>query len=61
MTARMVEFAGVLKAPAPAKPMITYITQEMMRESQMMRWMLADGWTLLTNAGTVVTWNEMNE
>jgi hypothetical protein len=58
MTARMVEFAGVLKAPAPAKPMIMYITQEMMRESQMTRWMLVDGWTLLTKAGTVVTWGE---
>ena len=37
MTARMVEFGGVLKAPAPAKPMIKYITQEMMRESQTTR------------------------
>jgi hypothetical protein len=33
----MVEFAGVLKAPAPAKPMIMYITQEIMRESQITR------------------------
>ena len=37
MTARMVEFGGVLKAPAPAKPMIKYITQEKMRESQTTR------------------------
>ena len=55
MTARIVEFGGVLKAPAPAKPMTMYITQEIMRESQTTRRMLVDGWMLLTNAGIVVT------
>lgn len=55
MTARMVEFGGVLKAAAPVKPMDKYIAQEIMTESQMTRWMLVDGWMLLTNAGIVVT------
>lgn len=51
----MVEFGGVLKAAAPVKPMDKYIAQEIMTESQMTRWMLVDGWMLLTNAGIVVT------
>ena len=58
MTLRMVEFGGVLKAPAPARPMVMYIAQEIMRDSQTTRWMLVEGWMLLTNAGIVVTWNE---
>lgn len=64
MTARIVEFGGEMKAPAPANPMTIYITQEMMRESQITRWILVDGWMLLTNAGIVVTYTQhkdMNE
>ena len=57
----MVDFGGVLKAAAPVKPIDKYIAQEMMMESQMTRWMLVDGWTLLTNAGIVVTYIERGQ
>lgn len=55
MTERIVEFGGVFKALAPVKPITRYIAQEMEREIQITRRMSVEGWTLLTNAGIVVT------